>query len=739
MNPERWQKVKEVFLAVTEAPAFEREAVLAAACAGDRDLRGEILSLLDADTGGDSAKEDLLAGSIPDLAGLAARGSEETLGERLGPYRLLRHVGRGGMSDVYLAVRDDDAYEKRVAVKVILAGMNSPEGRERLRRERRILAALDHPHIARLLDGGSTQSGLPYLVMDYVEGQPIDVYCDDERLTVSQRLELFEKVLGAVRFAHQNLVVHRDLKPSNLLVEADGTPKLLDFGIAKLVNPELAAETSLATGPGLHLLTPSYSSPEQLRGEMITTASDVYSLGVMLYELLVGRRPHELAGRSGIEALRVVCESPPESASRAARAAGAEVAAGRRLTPDGLAKTLTGDLDAILAKALAREPRRRYPSAGELADDLERLRRHRPVAAHRDSLGYRIGKVVRRHRVASSLAAMLALAGVGVGVQSLRLAGAVDRVEAENQRSERVLDFLEGLFTEAQATQAPGGTEALAELLRQGAVLAERQYREQPAVQARLFDSIGTALRRRGLYDEARPLIEKSLSIRRRLFGAEHPEVARGLDSLGQLHASLFELPEAEASHREALAMRQRLLGAEHEEVAASYHHLAESLHTQGKLDEAGDFYRRALELRERLLGPEHRAVASTLGDLGFLRQEISATTPGRRASNGGRWPSSGGSSATRTWRWRRPSTISPGPCNSEPVSRRPRSSTGRRWRCANGSWARRIRTSRRSFPRSAGSATPDRIWKRLSACSSDRSRSGAGSGRTTIRASAHP
>ena len=349
---------------------------------------------------------------------------------RLGPYRLIREIGHGGMGTVYLGVRDDDAFQKRVAIKVLKRGMDTEGIVRRFRHERQILASLEHPFIAGLLDGGTTPDGRPYFAMEYVEGQPIVDYCDAHRLDTAARLDLLRKVCAAVQYAHQNLIIHRDIKPANVLVAADGTPKLLDFGIAKLLNPELAGHTLAPTAPGLQLMTPEYASPEQVRGETVTTATDVYSLGVLLYELLTGRLPYRLTSRAPADIVRIVCESepvrpstavtsidPPPATDAAERSAPGQEPTrarkpGRSLTVDVdlLRRQLAGDLDNIVLKALSKEPGRRYASVDQFAEDLRRHRTGLPVIARKDTWTYRTGKFVRRNRAVVVAVAMTFLA-----------------------------------------------------------------------------------------------------------------------------------------------------------------------------------------------------------------------------------------------------------------------------------------------------------------------------------------
>ena len=379
----------------------------------------------------------LLLVSLPDDARTTATGDippDLGHGGRLGPYRLIHEIGQGGMGTVYLGVRDD-AFQKRVAIKVLKRGMDTDSIVRRFRHERQILASLEHPFIASLLDGGSTPDGRPYFAMEYVDGQPIVAYCDRKGLDTAARLELFRHVCSAVQYAHQNLIVHRDIKPANVLVMGDGTPKLLDFGIAKLLNPELAGQTLAPTVPGLQLMTPEYASPEQVRGEAVTTATDVYSLGVLLYELLAGRLPYRLTSRAPADIVRIVCESEPMRPSTAITTvdplpggdaqpsadgqhdATTSSKSDRRVTVDveRLRRQLAGDLDNIILKALSKQPQRRYASVDQFSEDVRRHVMGLPVIARKDTWGYRTTKFVRRNRaVVGAIAATFAVLVAGI-------------------------------------------------------------------------------------------------------------------------------------------------------------------------------------------------------------------------------------------------------------------------------------------------------------------------------------
>ncbi len=435
MSASDWERAKELFEAALEVEPSERASFLAANCR-EVSVQQQVEKLLtDYQAAGNFLDNPVLSSKIPNSTGPAEiqieevfrpflsseehhdrAKSEETedplVNRRLGAYKLVRRVGRGGMAAVFLAVRADEEYQKEVAVKLVQPGLDSQDVLTRFRNERQTLAGLDHPNIVRLLDGGSTQEGLPFLVMEYVEGSPIDEYCDQHKLSVDEGLRLFSDVCDAVQYAHEKLVIHRDLKPSNILVVADGTPKLLDFGIAKVLNPEPSAQSSLATQTSLRCMTPAYASPEQMRGKSVTPETDVYSLGVVLYELLTGHRPYRLTQHSPAEIERAICEQEPETPSTAiSRVENDTTPDGKPITktpelvsltregqPDKLRRRLRGDLDNIVLKALQKEPQQRYGSVAEFSQDIGRHLQHQPIKASPSTFSYRVSKFVQRHK-----------------------------------------------------------------------------------------------------------------------------------------------------------------------------------------------------------------------------------------------------------------------------------------------------------------------------------------------------
>jgi serine/threonine protein kinase/Flp pilus assembly protein TadD len=441
VNPDMYRKVMRILDDVLDCETGRREEVLAAACAGDAELRGEVERVLAQNT----AAGDFLGESpFEVLSGLEEEGAAAA-GRKVGPYRLTEEVGRGGMGAVYRAVRDDEQYRTTVAVKLIKRGMDTDLVVRRFRNERQILASLNHPNVARLLDGGTTDDGLPYFVMEYVEGLPIDEYASERQLSTAERLELFRAVCAGVAYAHGRGIVHRDLKPSNILVTGDGTPKLLDFGIAKVLDAD-ASFTTVLTATEMRLMTPEYASPEQVSGGQITPRSDVYSLGIILYELLTGKRPFSFRNRRPDEVARLICEQEPTLPSRATADPGlatAETKAGARAGAISR-RALRGNLDNIVLMALKKDPARRYASATELSEDIGRHMEGLPVRARNSTLGYRAARFAERNLMRSwrafiaplVISAVLAAAGAAMWVRwGSNRQGKAESANAQSGRS----------------------------------------------------------------------------------------------------------------------------------------------------------------------------------------------------------------------------------------------------------------------------------------------------------------
>jgi serine/threonine-protein kinase len=605
MSPDarQWQRVEELLDAALTLDPSRWPAMLDETCSGDPELRAEVEALL--------AKLPEAAGflSTPPAAAAAAlldatSGSftDPFVGRRFGPYVIDREIGRGGMSRVFLASRADGEFEQQVAIKLLRPGLDSALDLERLRAERQILAKLNHANIARLLDGGVTDEGLPYLVLEYVDGIPIDGYCRDHALSVAARLDLFATVAEATQYAHRNLVVHRDLKPSNIFVTTDRTVKLLDFGLAKLLEPTQRGEARL-TMTGQRWMTPEYAAPEQIRGEPITTVTDVYQLGVVLYELLTGRLPFPLRDRNFHELEEAVLRTEPPPPS----------------SVDEASRSLRGDLDAIVLKALRKEPDRRYASAAAIADDLQRFRDGRPVLARPDDRAYRVRKFVARHRVgvATTAAMLVLIAAAAVREASLRA-----RAETEARKSKAVENYLVSVFDVADPFAPPNlrsGDVTARALLDRGAARLDSILVGQAQDQAELRVVFGRVYANLGVYDQAASQLRRALADRRAMHGPRHPEVAAAMDELGLTLIQQNKLDEAESVLRDAVAQRREFLGTRDTLTAASLEHLADILRVQYKLSEAEPLYREGLAIRGAVLGPRDVAVAQNLSNLGVL------------------------------------------------------------------------------------------------------------------------
>ena len=594
MTPQQWQRIQQILDEALRTEPHRRADLLQRACAGNERLRGEVDALVRCAEATDS---------VFDRSHIALQtpSGEPDQPRRIGAYDLVRRLGQGGMGVVYLATRTDDVYHKPVALKVLQVGLETDETVRRFKREREILAQLEHPSISRLLDGGTTEDGRPYLVMEHVEGMPIDRYCDAACWSVEQKLALFERVCLAIHFAHQHLIVHRDLKPANILVTGEGEPKLLDFGIAKLLGAENFPLTLLTTAPGQTPMTPAYASPEQMQGDRITTASDVYSLGVLLYRVLTGRAPHDFERRTPVEVQRMVCCDVPSRPSLAA--------------PRQLARQLTGDLDNIVLMALRKEPARRYSSAEQLARDLERHRAGLPVRARRDTLAYRASKFVGRHRLA-----VASVSTVFVLLMTLLAVLLNQRREILQQRNslEVTSDFLTGLFENPDPTHARGSDLSARELLERGAAAIERDLAGQPAAQADLMSTMARSFRALGLFREAEEISRKTLSLRRLHDPSDESRIADSLHELAWVLAEEGQLDEAERLARQAFDIRRDAFAAPHPDLLDSVHVLGSILRRQGRFDAAEPLL---LAARDMALALDSNEQAQVLASLATLRR----------------------------------------------------------------------------------------------------------------------
>lgn len=618
MDAERWGQVKEVLYEALETPTIERAAFLERVCGGDISLQTEVESLLDPEEEVERFIESPVVPRPKDEP-------EDALPEdrRVGPYELVECLGRGGMGVVYLATRADQEFDHKVAIKVVKRGMDTDEIIRRFRYERQILAHLDHPNIARLFDGGTTSEGLPYFVMEHVEGEPIQRYCEYHDLNVTQRLQLFLDVCDAVHFAHQNLVVHRDLKPANILVTSQGKVKLLDFGIARLLEADGSLPlTQQATG-GM-LLTPEYASPEQLRRRPVTTVSDVYSLGVLLFELLTGQRPfdEESTGDFLLDATRTRDPEKPSSAVRrktGPREPGHEV-------DRQLVRRLTGDLDFIALKALRQEPRDRYASVRELGEDIERHLTGYPVLARQGAHLYIVSRYLQRHWPALSVAAGVAilLGGLAISVNQNQQAEASaaaewQRAESELVRADAIEKLLRSIFVGANPQSFREKPMTLLEAIDQGAEAVKDNLNVDPGARSALLNALGFVYEKLDNWDKAQLMLEESLTLRQEVYGEDHPLVGEAFNNLGMALRYQGKYDQAEEAYHRAIEIG-RQLDKDPMRLAVYLNNLA-GLHRiyKGELREAIKFYNQSLALKKKHLGENivHDDIAKSLNNLG--------------------------------------------------------------------------------------------------------------------------
>jgi serine/threonine-protein kinase len=592
----RFARLQELFDAVVALAPDERKRFVDTTCAGDAALRTELEALLAAD----AQAHDPLAASIAQGTAEHFDSGLPWLGRRIGNYRILRELGRGGMGSVFLAERADAEYESRVAIKLI-RGFPTSAALERLRRERQLLAGLVHPHIARLLDGGTTDEGQPFLVMEYVDGLPLAQWLDAQKPPLEQRLRLFHQLCEAVHHAHQNLIVHSDLKPANVMVRGDGTPALLDFGIARLSAPDASGERATE----LRAFTPEYASPEQLGGAAVTTASDVYALGLILYELLCGK-VYKSAGNA--ESWRQA--RPGRVARRAANWLRAD------------ATRIDGDLEHVVRRALDEDPARRYASAAALAEDISRYFDGRPLAAGPDRIGYRVGKFVRRHRVGVAVAALAVVAIVAaaswLALERARALRAEAQARTEAHTANEVTDFLVGLFRDADPQQTRGRDVSAHELLDQASTRLDAMPIAQAQVQARLLSTLGEIYISIGQPRRSTDLLGRAIALLR-ASGADPLQLAKVLNEDCRAWSGLSDFAKALSACREGMALREAHLAPGDADIGHSHDALGVAEQGVGDFAAAERDYRAALGIFSAA-GPEHRGdVASTVHNLGFL------------------------------------------------------------------------------------------------------------------------
>ena len=629
MDEKNWHNVKEIFLAALEKDAEKRAAFLDEVCAADADLRGEVESLLASHE--ESADFiEVPAFKVGEVFTNGANAKEKLIGN----YKILKEIGTGGMGVVYLAAREDEQFRKRVAIKLVKRGLDTEDVLRRFRNERQILASLHHPHIASLLDGGTSGDGLPYFVMEYIEGSPLLQYCDEHQLSVNERLDLFKTICSAVQHAHQNLVIHRDLKPSNILITHDGEVKLLDFGVAKFLNPELMGENLSQTQTQFRVMTPEYASPEQVRGGHITTATDIYSLGIILYELLTGSRPFKLKDTSPEEMMRLICNTEPTAPSAISnfkfQISNSEAKSNvNRQSQIGNRKFLKGDLDNIILTALRKEPSRRYKSVEAFAGDIDRYLKGLPVTARPNTFNYRASKFIKRHKVgvfAASLILMSLIGGIVVSVWQARNA------RREKEKAEVVNQFLQALLgasnPETNLSRSNGHDTTVKELLDEASSRLETEdLSSQPEVKAELQKIIGLSYLTQGQYDAANKNLDAAIDAQKKLYGENSPETLQTLVIIADLWINKGKYEEADKFYRQRLSIlrtEQQKGNINTDYLFTAIYDFALLRRAQGDSREAEMLIREALSLRSQTssemkssIGIAESVLALTLADQG--------------------------------------------------------------------------------------------------------------------------
>jgi eukaryotic-like serine/threonine-protein kinase len=620
MDKQTWMKIERVLDRLLDKEPSTWPNLIHNLCGGDVELQDEVEILLRRYPHIHSFLGSSSNDSFPTIIAKELRSEDESRNSirTIGKYRILDEIARGGMGRVFLAERADGHYKQRVALKLLQATFDTDSMRRRFRTERQILASLNHPGIARLLDGGVAESAfesgdsVPYLVMEYVEGRPVTQYCHQGNIPITDRLRLFKRIAEAVQHAHRNLIVHCDIKPSNILVTEEGNVKLLDFGIARMLDEESEMSYPITQTDLRRWMTPEYAAPEQISGDRVTTSTDVYQLGVLLYELLTDCRPFD-RGDENIRMLeKNILEKDPVKPSL-------------MVTSVISRNRLQGDLDAIILKALRKEPDMRYESVAAFLEDITRYVSGLPVSARRGNIGYRMGKYVRRHRVAVVTTIGILLLTVfyiqRLAVERDRAEQAAARAIVETETAQQVTDFLMGMFEAGGPDQALGEEITAHELLDRGVEQAE-QLTDRPEVQARMLHVTGRVYMQLGEYQKARPLLERALVIRESLFGSVHEQVAVSLNTLATLYQELAEYNAAESLFRRTLAINRELFGDQHEKVATSLNNLGLLLVLKGEYEESESLYREALAIERGLPETDGGRIATKLNNLAGIYLE---------------------------------------------------------------------------------------------------------------------
>ncbi len=624
-----WDKIKSLFKEVVELSPDKREAFINENCKDDPGLKRELESLIEA-----HHKSDGFLETPPvQFAKINADKNSPDLftGMRIGKYVVEKKIGEGGMAVVYSANRADEQFKRRVAIKFIKRGMDTEEIIKRFKIEEQTLAGLNHPYIAKIIDGGTTEKGLPYFVMELIVGEPIDKYCISKNLTIPEILELFQKVCSAIQYAHKNLVVHRDIKPGNIFITKEGVPKLLDFGIAKLLDPE-NSQTKL-TRTGLKLLTLEYASPEQFLGKKITTAVDIYSLGVVLYELLTGRYPYKFNNSMPSEIERIICTTEPEKPSIAvSRLDGknetvkkqSELKPGKLLSSkdenyEKIKRRLTGDVDNIVLKAMQKEPERRYSSVEQFSEDIRRHLAGLPVIARKNSIGYRSKKYFQRHRAAVITAFIFLLiifTGItGIIIQSNVASNERDRAVLEAKKSERINSFLQEILA-APNPEVDGKNVKVVDVLKNASEKINKELSGSPGIKAAALYTIGTTYMGLGLYNKAEKYLKSSLGISEKIYRSNDPRIARVMKQLAFNYQKKSNFTKADSLYKIALKIFKMKEGNISSVEAKTLSDYGSSLNYQGKYKEAKKYQTEALNAFRKIYGNNNPNVVKSLNNL---------------------------------------------------------------------------------------------------------------------------
>ncbi|MBE0552034.1 MAG: serine/threonine protein kinase [Ignavibacterium sp.] len=660
MNLEKLNKVRELFDEASRLSTDERELYLNQKCANDLELKKEILSLFDSLGNTKDFLEEPLTIVEQNKSGF----TDPYIGKQIGNYLIEGEAGIGGMGLVYSGKRNDKEFEHKVAIKILKHGITSEYLLKRFQIERQTLANLQHKNIARLLDGGRTADGLPFLVMEFIDGTPITEFCNKEKLSIQARLKIFRKVCEAVQYAHQNLVIHRDLKPGNILVTKDGAPKLLDFGIVKLIDEDLVDATEGLTRTGVWHLTPEYASPEQIKGEKITTASDVYSLGVLLYQILTGLQPYKITNSSPAAISKIITEEKIQKPSEKVKDKSETHTESKLFLNDKISNQLKGDLDNIVSKAMHKDPARRYVSVEQFSDDIRRHLSGLPVIAQKDTAGYRLSKFIQRHKVGfvSSIGFIVFLIASMIAIlwQANVAASERDNAKIEAQKVETVNKFLQDMLSSVDPTEI-GRDVKVYDVLKKASDDVENDFTNHPEIEAAVRKTIGKTLTNLGEFDEAEPHLIESLELNNKVYGNKSYQSAESMHELAlyyhwigefNLADSLYAksilifrqnedsppralastlndfgiLKQDQASYKESLKLLKesyniflKYNGEKDRDVASTLNNLALTLESLNDIDGAEKYYQKSLEVYLELYGPNRPEISTLYNNLAYI------------------------------------------------------------------------------------------------------------------------